>query len=206
MRAAVLWVPVHQYRLCLKVDPAKQSNSARLEFPQDKEHQRITIWNTACPPDPRQIGIFPDRQGWPKELAALKVARVGSFNGITFFMSGYSLDAIHLHTASEPCAQDTVDRLASRHYARKSAWAYIPLPATDHISEFGLRVLRKGGDNSHNDKHLDISCLCLLVSRLGLVQDYSHVLTGLGLSFECPKPGTSSWAPLIDLDPRGTYG
>ncbi|RFN55520.1 hypothetical protein FIE12Z_166 [Fusarium flagelliforme] len=70
--------------------------------------------------------------------AHLHTVDLRNITGVTFFYHKGDLMAIHAHTATEPTAVSTFQRLWRVDY-KNLLWSYLPLPAGDRILRFGLR-------------------------------------------------------------------
>lgn len=99
--------------------------------------QDYPFWDTPYPPT-KDLDVLLRAQ---TVSAHLHTVDLSGTTGITFFYHGYegTLMAIHAHTAKEPTAVSTVQRL-SRVDLNKLIWVYLPIPAGDRIMQLGLRA------------------------------------------------------------------
>lgn len=92
------------------------------------------IWDIPAPLDLADIVLFDQ----PEPLRRLDTVKLSRCWGLTFFISAYGTEAVHMHTRHSPTAEATFDR-ANRYAEGQVVWAYVPLPSSDPLQRFGIR-------------------------------------------------------------------
>ncbi|ODA77870.1 hypothetical protein RJ55_06473 [Drechmeria coniospora] len=111
-----------------------QLGLARLRLPEG-EVNGFRIWDTPSPPPPELCFCHPFN---PPTGCHLGTVQLGRCTGLTFFMAGSSLYAIHSHTIHRPSAQSTFESLPTTQRTIVS-WLYVPIAS--EITRFCCRLV-----------------------------------------------------------------
>lgn len=101
------------------------------------------------------------------EAFLFRTVDLSQISGITFFFKGRDIIAVHAHTSAAPHALTTYDRLPLD-TPDHAIWAYLPMPPTDVVEEFGAQV------EPAEDGIRGYSLECLLVSSDNQVENQTR--------------------------------
>ncbi|KJZ70167.1 hypothetical protein HIM_10427 [Hirsutella minnesotensis 3608] len=113
---------------------------ARLQLPAG-EANAFYIWDIPCPPTLERCF---DNLSHPLSPCHLGTVQLRGCTGITFFMSGASTYAVHVHTSNRPFAQATFEALPIARQ-RMVSWVYVPIDG--QITKFGFSHVSKRAGN-----------------------------------------------------------
>jgi len=101
---------------------------------------RFAVWDTPTPPDLAQCIIKPER---PLSMLRYHTIDLAAATGLTFFIMGRRILAIHAHSRAQPSARATYETLEEVLNLNKyCTWHYVPLPQGDTVLSCGPLVNR----------------------------------------------------------------